>query len=120
MAARDPGHRGSRSGPLHGSVSRRFPARHSPGRGLPASRRGDEDLRAAPASPAAAAGRLHCLTTAWARLAAGKPASGARKSPAAAAEPHSPFSLKASKSSARWSLSANSVFFVRPYWPNSP
>lgn len=42
-------------------------AQHSPGRGRPASRPGDEDLPVSPAcqaAAAAAAGRLHCLTTA--------------------------------------------------------
>lgn len=53
------------------------PALHSPGRGCPASRPGDEDLSASPArqAAAAAAGRLHCLTTARPRLSPGKPAS---------------------------------------------
>lgn len=44
-------------------------------RGRPASRRGDEEPPAAPASLAAAAGRLHCLTTAWAPPAPRRPAS---------------------------------------------
>lgn len=70
------------------------PALHSPGRGRPASRPGDEDLPAFPArqaaAAAAAAGRLHCLTTARARLSAGKPASAGRSSPAAAEHPASP------------------------------
>lgn len=53
------------------------PALHSSGRCRPASRPGDEDLPASPArqpAAAAAAGRLHCLTTARAGLSAGKPA----------------------------------------------
>ncbi|XP_031193843.1 uncharacterized protein LOC116068443 isoform X2 [Mastomys coucha] len=51
-------------------------ALHSPGPGRAASRPGDEDLPASPArqaaAAAAAAGRLHCLTTARARLSAGR------------------------------------------------
>lgn len=55
-----------------GAADRSRTAR-SPGRGRSASRPGDEDLPASPARQAAAvaaaaAGRLHCLTTARARL----------------------------------------------------